>query len=404
MDYTQTIEFLFNQFPAYQKHGGSAFKPGLERVIALSELIGNPHQKFKSIHLAGTNGKGSCSHMLASIIQEAGYKVGLFTSPHLKDFRERIKINGIEVGEEYVVDFVAQFKEEAKTIEPSFFEYTTILAFKYFAEQKVDIAIIETGLGGRLDCSNIITPEVSVITNIGLDHQQFLGDTLPEIAGEKAGIIKPETPVVIGRKQGETVSVFDYVSHQNNSEVTWSENELVNYELDLKGYYQKENAKTVLATIKELISQGWNISDQHIKAGFGNTIQNTGLKGRWQELKSSPKVICDTGHNVDGVKIIADQIEDQKFEKLHIVWGMVDDKDLDTILNLLPKIGFFYWCAPNIGRALDVDTLAKAGAENECMGIAYSSVEEAKKAALENAGPNDFVFIGGSTFVVAEAL
>ncbi len=404
MDYKQTIEFLFNQFPAYQKHGGSAFKPGLERVIALSELAGNPHQKFKSIHLAGTNGKGSCSHMLASILQEAGYKVGLFTSPHLKDFRERIKINGIEVNEEYVVDFVAQFKEEAKTIEPSFFEYTTILAFKYFAEQKVDIAIIETGLGGRLDCSNIITPEVSVITNIGLDHQQFLGDTLPDIAGEKAGIIKPETPVIIGRKQGETVSVFDYVSHQNNSEVTWSENEVVNYELDLKGYYQKENAKTVLATIKELIGQGWNISDKHIQAGFGNTIKNTGLKGRWQQLQSSPKVICDTGHNVDGVKIIADQIEDQEFEKLHIVWGMVDDKDLDTILNLLPKIGFFYWCAPNIGRALNVDKLAKAGAENECMGIAYNSVEEAKKAALENAGLNDFVFIGGSTFVVAEAL
>ena len=404
MDYTQTIDFLFNQFPAYQKHGGSAFKPGLERVNALAELAGNPHKKFKCIHLAGTNGKGSCSHMLASILQEAGYNVGLFTSPHLKDFRERIKINGKEIPEGYVVDFVAEFKEAGKAIEPSFFEYTTILAFKYFAESDVDIAIIETGLGGRLDCSNIITPEVSVITNIGLDHQKFLGETLPEIAGEKAGIIKPEIPVVIGRKQGETVSVFDYVAFQNKSKVIWAEDFSANYELDLKGYYQKENAKTVLTTIKELISQGWDISEEKISDGFSNTIKNTGLKGRWQELQSAPKVICDTGHNIDGVRIIADQIEDQQYEKLHIVWGMVDDKDIETILNLLPKVGFFYWCAPKIGRALDVNKLAKIGADNECMGISYNSVEEAKNAALANAGENDFVFIGGSTFVVAEVL
>lgn len=404
MNYNQTIEFLFNQFPAYQKHGGSAFKPGLERVLAMSELADNPHNKFKSIHLAGTNGKGSCSHMLASILKEAGYKVGLFTSPHLKDFRERIKINGEEISKDYVIDFVAQFKKEAKAIDPSFFEYTTIMAFKYFAEQKVDIAIIETGLGGRLDCSNIVTPEISVITNIGLDHQQFLGDTITEIAGEKAGIIKPAVPVVVGRRQGETVTVFDYFAHQNKTSITWAENFDIDFSLDLKGYYQKENAKTVYATIQELIAQGWNITETHIKNGFENTIGNTGLQGRWQQIQSSPKVICDTGHNVDGIRIIADQIEDQKFEKLHIVWGMVDDKDLETILGLLPKIGFFYWCAPKIGRALNVNKLAEAGIELDCIGKVYPSVEAAKTAALENAGENDFVFIGGSTFVVAEAL
>ncbi|MDA9328782.1 bifunctional folylpolyglutamate synthase/dihydrofolate synthase [Flavobacteriales bacterium] len=404
MNYEQTIDFLFTQFPAYQKHGGSAFKPGLERVLQLSELADNPHQKFKSIHLAGTNGKGSCSHMLASILQEAGYKVGLFTSPHLKDFRERIKLNGQEIDKQYVIDFVKEFKSEAEAIEPSFFEYTTIMAFKYFAEQKVDIAIIETGLGGRLDCSNIILPKVSVITNIGLDHVQFLGDNLPAIAGEKAGIIKPNTPVVIGRKQGETITVFDYCALQNKAEIIWAEEIECNYELDLKGYYQKENAKTVYATIKELAKQGWNISEENIASGFLNTVKNTSLQGRWQILQTSPTVICDTGHNIDGVRIIASQIEDLQFEKLHIVWGMVDDKDIETILNLLPKVGFFYWCSPDIGRALDVKKLMKTGAENNCMGLSYLSVKEAKKAAIANAKENDLVFIGGSTFVVAEAI
>lgn len=404
MNYQETIDFLFLQFPAYQKHGGRAFKPGLERVLELSNLAGDPHKKFKSIHLAGTNGKGSCSHMLASILQEAGYKVGLFTSPHLKDFRERIKINGNEIPKDEVIDFVKGFQTQAEAIQPSFFEYTTIMAFEYFAQESVDIAIIETGLGGRLDCSNIITPEVSTITNIGLDHVQFLGDTLAEIAGEKAGIIKPGIPVVIGRKQGETVTVFDYVSIQNKSELIWAEELEFNYELDLKGYYQKENGKTVLATINQLKKQNWKIPEEAIKAGFGNTIQNTGLLGRWQTLQNSPKVICDTGHNVDGVKIISNQIENLNFNKLHIVWGMVDDKDVDTILNLLPKVGFFYWCSPKVARALDVNKLMKAGAENDCMGIVYSSVDEAKSAAIKNASPDDLVFIGGSTFVVAEAL
>lgn len=404
MNYQETIDFLYTQFPAYQKHGLKAFKPGLERVLKLSDLAGNPHQKFKSIHLAGTNGKGSCSHMLASILQEAGFKVGLFTSPHLLDFRERIKINGIEISQQKVIEFVERFKNEAKLIEPSFFEYTTIMAFEQFANQRVDIAIIETGLGGRLDCSNIITPEVSVITNIGIDHQQFLGETLTEIAGEKAGIMKPNIPTVIGRKQEETVSVFDYVSHQNKSELIWSEDNEVRFKLDLKGYYQKENSKTVYSTIATLIKQGWHITEDHISSGFLNTVKNTGLKGRWQTLQESPKVICDTGHNIDGVKIIAEQIEDLVFDKLHIVWGMVDDKDIETILNLLPKVGFFYWCSPQIERALDVTVLAKYGAKNDCIGITYSSVEEAYQAALDKSMANDLVFIGGSTFVVAEVL
>lgn len=402
MNYEETIDFLFTQFPAYQKHGGSAFKPGLKRVLQLSNLADNPHQKFKSIHLAGTNGKGSCSHMLASILQEAGYKVGLFTSPHLKDFRERIKINGLEIEKQYVIDFVEEFKAEA--IEPSFFEYTTIMAFKYFAEQEVDIAIIETGLGGRLDCSNIINPVVSVITNIGLDHVQFLGDSLPEIAGEKAGIIKPNTPVVIGRKQGETITIFDFIALQNKAEIIWAEETECNYKLDLAGYYQKENSKTVYATIKELVKQGWNISERNIASGFLSTVNNTDLKGRWQILQQSPQIICDTGHNIDGVRIIANQIEDLQYERLHIVWGMVDDKDIEAILNLLPKVGFFYWCSPNIGRALDVKKLMEAGLENDCIGLAYSSVQEAKKAAIDSAKENDLIFIGGSTFVVAEVI
>ena len=402
MNYEETIDFLFTQFPAYQKHGGSAFNPGLERVLQLSNLADNPHQKFKSIHLAGTNGKGSCSHMLASILQEAGYKVGLFTSPHLKDFRERIKINGLEIEKRYVIDFVEEFKAEA--IEPSFFEYTTIMAFKYFAEQEVDIAIIETGLGGRLDCSNIINPVVSVITNIGLDHVQFLGDSLPEIAGEKAGIIKPNTPVVIGRKQGETITIFDFVALQNKAEIIWAEETECNYKLDLAGYYQKENSKTVYATIKELVKQGWNISEHNIASGFVSTVNNTDLKGRWQILQQSPQIICDTGHNIDGVRIIANQIEDLQYERLHIVWGMVDDKDIEAILNLLPKVGFFYWCSPNIGRALDVKKLMEAGLKNDCIGLAYASVQEAKKAAIDSAKENDLIFIGGSTFVVAEVI
>tara|TARA_B100000401_G_scaffold427949_1_gene360029 strand:- start:2513 stop:3727 length:1215 start_codon:yes stop_codon:yes gene_type:complete len=404
LNYQETINFLFTQFPSYQKEGESAFKPGLERILKLSELANNPHKKFKSIHIAGTNGKGSCSHMLASILQESGYKVGLFTSPHLKDFRERIKINGIEITEQYVIDFVHKFKSKAESIQPSFFEYTTIMAFEYFTSQKVDIAIIETGLGGRLDCSNIIIPEISMITNIGLDHQQFLGETLTEIASEKAGIIKPNVPVVIGKKQGETVSVFDFFAHKNNAELIYAENTYINYKLDLKGYCQKENSKTVLTTIKKLQNKGWEIPENAIKKGFNKTVKNTGLIGRWNTLQKNPKVICDTGHNEDGIKLIVQQLEDETYENLHIVWGMVKDKKTSKILNLLPKNAKYYWCSPKIERALTTKELEANAFDLKLEGKTYDSVLEAKENAIKSGGKNDLVFIGGSTFVVAEAL
>ena len=404
MNYQDTINFLFTQFPSYQKKGESAFKPGLERILKLSELANNPHKKFKSIHIAGTNGKGSCSHMLASIFQEAGYKVGLFTSPHLKDFRERIKINGTEITEQNVIDFVDRFKNKANSIQPSFFEYTTIMAFEHFASQKVDIAIIETGLGGRLDCSNIIIPEISVITNIGLDHQKFLGETLTEIAGEKAGIIKSGVPVVIGKKQGETVSVFDFFAQQKKTELIYAENTDVNYELDLKGYCQKENSKTVLTTIKKLQNEGWEIEENAIKNGFNKTIKNTGLIGRWNTLQENPKVICDTGHNEDGIKLIVQQLADERFENLHIVWGMVNDKDVTEILKLLPKNAKYYWCSPKIERALTISELETNAFDLKLRGKTHASVLEAKAKAIEQADLKDLIFIGGSTFVVAEAL
>ena len=404
MNYKKTIDFLFTQFPSYQKEGGNAFKPGLDRILKMSELAENPHEKFKSIHIAGTNGKGSCSHMIASILQESGYKVGLFTSPHLKDFRERIKINGIEITEQNVIDFVHRFKHKAESIKPSFFEYTTIMAFEYFANQKIDIAIIETGLGGRLDCSNIITPEISVITNIGLDHQQFLGNTIAEIASQKAGIIKPSIPVIIGRKQGETISVFDFFANQNKSNLIYAENLTVEYDLDLKGYCQIENSKTVLCTIKNLQKQGWNIPEKAIKTGFKNTEKNTGILGRWTTIQVNPKVICDTGHNEDGVKLIVQQLKDEKYENIHIVWGMVNDKDISKILNQLPKNAKYYWCSPKNQRALDPKKLASEALTIKLNGDCFKSVLEAKLKALEQAAIGDLIFIGGSTFVVAEAL
>ena len=404
MNYQDTVDFLFTQFSSYQNKGESAFKPGLERILKLSELANNPHKKFKSIHIAGTNGKGSCSHMLSSILQEAGYKVGLFTSPHLIDFRERIKINGIKIPKKNIIDFVHKLKNKAESIQPSFFEYTTIMAFEYFASQKVDIAVIETGLGGRLDCSNIIIPEISVITNIGLDHQKLLGETLTEIAGEKAGIIKYGVPVVIGKKQAETVSVFDFFAQQNKTELIYAENTNVNYKLDLKGYCQKENSKTVLTTIKKLQNGGWKIQENAIKNGFNKTVKNTGLIGRWNILQQNPKVICDTGHNEDGIKLIVQQLADEIFENLHIVWGMVNDKDSTEILKLLPKNAKYYWCSPKTERALATNELEARAFDLRLKGKTHASVLEAKEDAIKSGGKNDLVFIGGSTFVVAEAL
>lgn len=403
MNYQATIDFLFSQFPVYQKDGGSAYKPGLERIFELSALAANPHEKIKTIHLAGTNGKGSTSHMLASILQEAGYKVGLFTSPHLIDFRERIKINGEVIPEQNVIDFVETFKSVAKDIQPSFFEYTTVMAFDYFSKEQVDIAIIETGLGGRLDCSNIITPEVSVITNIGLDHVQFLGTTLGEIAKEKAGIIKPNVPVVVGRKQGETVTVFDYFAHQNQTKITWSENISEEFECDLKGDYQKENIQTAVATIQTLNSN-WEVSKLAIQEGLKSVVKNTQLRGRWEELQSDPRVICDTGHNEDGVRFNVNQLANLNYSQLHIVWGMVDDKDVEVILKMLPNEAQYYWCKAKIGRALKPEELQSIGETLGLKGGVYASVEAAMKSALSHASQEDLVFIGGSTFVVADAL
>ncbi|MBI34140.1 MAG: tetrahydrofolate synthase [Flavobacteriales bacterium] len=404
MNYKKTTDFLFKQFPAFQKKGESAYKPGLDRVSKLSKLVANPHKKFKSIHIAGTNGKGSCSHMMASIMQEAGYKVGLFTSPHLKDFRERIKINGIEIPEQKVIDFVSRLKHKTTSIKPSFFEYTTIMAFEYFADQKVDIAIIETGLGGRLDCSNIIKPEISIITNIGFDHQQFLGNTLTKIAKEKAGIIKTNTPVVIGRRQHETIDVFNFFSRKKQSKIIWADEVNCNFKLDLLGSYQKENSRTVFAAINELKNQGWEISTNTIKSGFEKSIQNTGIKGRWDILQETPKVICDTGHNEDGVNQIVRQLNDLNFNQLHIVWGMTNDKDISKILTLLPEKANYYWCSPKIERALKTDDLEINATKFKLKGKKYDSVKKALNKAILNASDEDLIFIGGSTFVVAEAL
>tara|TARA_B100001173_G_scaffold288367_1_gene277466 strand:+ start:576 stop:1790 length:1215 start_codon:yes stop_codon:yes gene_type:complete len=404
LNYQKTLEFLFNQFPSYQIKGGDAFKPGLNRILKLSKLVNNPHENFKSIHIAGTNGKGSCSHMIASILQESGYKVGLFTSPHLKDFRERIKINGVEIPEQNVIDFVEKFSNKAESIQPSFFEYTTIMAFQYFVNEKVDIAVIETGLGGRLDCSNIITPEISVITNIGLDHQQFLGETLAEIAREKAGIIKHRVPVIIGRKQGETCSVFDFFAHQKKTKLSYSESINAIYALDLKGNYQIENSKTVLCTIRNLQQQGWQIPEEAINIGFQNTIKNTGLMGRWTTLQVKPRVICDTGHNEDGVKLIVKQLNNENHENLHIIWGMSNDKDVLKILNHLPKNATYYWCSPNNDRALDTKKLASEALKINLHGECFISVLAAKEKAIQQAKCEDLIFIGGSTFVVAEII
>lgn len=404
MNYKETVDFLFNQFPAFQKDGSSAYKPGLSRILELSDMVGNPHQGLRCVHLAGTNGKGSTSHLLASVLQEAGYKVGLFTSPHLIDFRERIKINGKEIPEEEVVKFVGEFSEKAQAIQPSFFEYTTVMAFDYFKKQLVDIAIIETGLGGRLDCSNIVLPEVSVITNIGMDHVQFLGNTLTDIAKEKAGIIKGGVPVVVGRKQGETVTVFDYFAHQMKTSVTWAEEVNQPFETDLKGIYQLENSKTALATIYQLQLKGWKIKEEHIKAGFINTVRNTGLRGRWQQIGEQPKIICDTGHNEDGIQQVTKQLTSERYDRLHIVWGMVNDKDASKILRFLPKDASYYWCSPKNNRALNVEVLSKYAESHQLNGQEYSSVEEAFRAAKLRAGVDDFIYVGGSTFVVAEVV
>ena len=404
MNYKETINWMFIQLPMYQLQGASAYKKDLTNACLLSNHLGNPEKNLKCIHVAGTNGKGSTSHMLASIFQEAGYNVGLYTSPHLKDFRERIKISGVEISEDFVCDFINTNKAFFEANEMSFFEMTVGLALDYFAKEKVDIAIIEVGMGGRLDATNIITPLVSVITNIGLDHTQFLGNTLEAIAYEKAGIIKPGIPVVIGEYTPETKPVFLAKAKETRSEIYFASDLIPEtYPSDLIGDYQAHNKKTVVQTISILNSQRtFKISEANIKSGLLKVVKNTGLEGRWQQLGEFPKIICDTAHNKNGLEIVMKQIQKEKFDTLHIVLGVVNDKDLNEILPLFPTDAIYYFCKPNIPRGLDAAILQEEARKNDLLGDTHPSVADAYNKALQTATISDFIYIGGSTFVVAE--
>ena len=401
---------MFNQLPIYQLQGASAYKADLTNSILLSNYLGKPENDLKFIHVAGTNGKGSTSHLLASVLKEAGYKVGLYTSPHLKDFRERIKIIIPEVSGEITEEFVCEFIEKHidffKSNELSFFEMTVGLAFEYFKKEKIDIAIIEVGLGGRLDSTNIITPLISVITNIGKDHVQLLGNTLEAIANEKAGIIKKDIPVVIGEYIAETKPVFLAKANEMESEIYFASETISDvYPSDLKGNYQISNKKTAIQTLRIVNSiPGFEVSEAAIKKGFLNVVKNTGLQGRWQQLNSAPKTICDTAHNQHGLEIVINQIKTEQFDTLHFVFGVVNDKDLDEILPLFPKNAIYYFCKPNMPRGLDAKILEQKSQEFGLTGKVYNSVSEAYTSAKENAVVTDFIYIGGSNFVVAEIL
>jgi dihydrofolate synthase / folylpolyglutamate synthase len=398
MTYQETLDWM----PMYQRQGETAFKKELTNIVEFTKELNYPEKKFKSIHVGGTNGKGSTSHMIASILQESGYKVGLYTSPHLKSFTERIRINGEEISQDFVVDFIEKNQSFLDKQKLSFFEMTVGMAFDYFALEKVDIAIIEVGLGGRLDSTNIITPEVSVITNIGLDHTQFLGETLPEIAFEKAGIIKEGIPVVIGERQKEIENVFINKAAQCNSEIVFASDESKNFKTDLLGDYQKHNTKSAVLAIKKL--KNFIINENHIIDGLLNVVKNTNLMGRWQILQENPKVVCDTAHNTEGLTLTMDQLKKESYENLHIVLGVVSDKKLEDVLPLLPKNAHYYFCKPNIPRGMPVEELANKAKEYDLNGEVFGSVNEAYKTSLIKSSNNDFIYIGGSTFVVAEIL
>jgi dihydrofolate synthase/folylpolyglutamate synthase len=427
MNYQQTLDYLYLKLPMFTKVGISAFNKNLNNTIAFCEVLENPQHKFKSIHIGGTNGKGSTSHMIAAILQTAGYKTGLYTSPHLKDFRERIKINGEMISEDDVVSFVEQYQEAIEEISPSFFEATVGMAFHYFAQNKVDIAVIEVGLGGRLDSTNIISPEVSVITNIGLDHVNILGNTLQQIAVEKAGIIKPNTPIVIGEYLPETQNIFLEKAEKEKAKIVFAEdiykidskinrtsttlgikitdqNKDLDLELDLNGTYQLKNIKAVLEAVKILNDKGFFITDKHIKTALKQVKTLTGFMGRWQTLQVTPLVICDTGHNEYGIKEVIKNINLTPHKKLHIVFGMVKDKDITKVLELMPKNATYYFCAPEIPRAKEVEDLAREAEQTGLKGKAYASVKEALSKAVDTASSEDLIFVGGSTFVVAEVV
>ena len=434
MDYAQTIKYLYEQLPVFTRVGASAYKEDLTNTIELCKRLGDPQHKFKSVHVGGTNGKGSTSHMLAAILQVAGYKTGLYTSPHLVDFRERIRINGQMISQQQVIDFVAKHQKDFEDIKPSFFEMTVGLAFDIFAKEKVDIAIIEVGLGGRLDSTNIITPLLSVITNIGWDHMNILGDTLQLIAGEKAGIIKQGIPVIIGEYQPEVADIFlrkaakeetelVFASDEYDSEVFSQKSEARTAEyldlnihkkdsglkafdlrLDLPGSYQLKNIKTVLSAVQELRRQGFTITNEHLQTALRQIKTLTGLHGRWEVLSTDPLTICDTGHNPEGIKEVLKNIATTQFEHLHFVIGMVNDKDISKVLNMLPVDATYYFCRPDIPRGLEAETLKLKAESIGLQGEVYPTVKAALLSAQKNAGKNDLVFVGGSTFVVAEVV
>lgn len=394
---------MFAQLPMYQEKGKKAFNSKLDGILALSDFLGNPHRCFKSIHVAGTNGKGSSSHMLASVLQEAGYKVGLYTSPHLKDFRERIRINGTPIGENFVVDFIAEHRWFIAANKFSFFEMTVGMAFDYFAKEKVDIAVIEVGLGGRLDSTNIITPEIALITNIGFDHMDILGDTLDKIAFEKAGVIKQNIPVVVSEYQPEIAWVFKKIAKEKSAELSFASRlDFPPYTTSLLGDYQRRNIKGVSETLNRL--PGFVVKPEDIRNGLTHVNRNTGLQGRWQILKENPRVICDTAHNKEGLVLALGQLLQERFERLHLVLGFVKEKDLDTILPLFPKKATYYFCRPNIPRGLDAQILADRARKFDLIGKVYHSVSEAYNAVNESASKEDVIFIGGSNFTVAEVL
>ena len=405
MDYDKALEFLFKQLPMYQRVGKQAFKKDLSNTLALCKILNQPQDKFKSVHIAGTNGKGSVSHMLAAIFQTAGYKTALYTSPHLKDFRERIKVNGKMISKEKVIRFIESYQSKFSEIKPSFFEWTVASAFKHFEEENVDIAIIETGLGGRLDSTNVIKPELSIITNIGLDHTEFLGTDLASIAKEKAGIIKVNTPVVIGNSS--TVrKVFEEKANSTKSKIYFAEDFEYDFKLnsDLKGYYQEENINTTTLSWFMLRKLGWKISFPQLEFGINNVTAITGLQGRWQILKNSPKVVADTAHNHEGFKYILKQLSEEKYSKLHMVLGFVKEKSIEELLKEFPKEATYYFCQADIPRAMDKNFLLESAKNVGLKGKTYNSVKDAYSNALNSASAEDFIYIGGSNFVVAEIL
>jgi dihydrofolate synthase/folylpolyglutamate synthase len=428
MNYQETIDYLFARLPMFSRIGAAAFKKDLVNIQKLCDFLGDPYKKFKSIHIAGTNGKGSVSHMLAAILQTAGYKTGLYTSPHLKDFRERIKIDGEMVIEDFIIDFTERIKTVSEAIEPSFFEITVAMAFEYFAQQKVDIAVIETGLGGRFDSTNIITPELSVITNIGWDHMNILGDSLEKIAFEKAGIIKQNVAVIVGEVLPETETVFNEVTNERNAVLSiapenrqainwyWEKHELVVevaqqnrtdhqlYHLDLPGIYQTKNLITVLETCVQLQQKGWDIEERHIRTGLQNAKKITGLHGRWDVIHQQPLIILDVAHNQDGIKMLMEQVEVTDHDHLHIVLGVVKDKEVETILALFPKLADYYFTQADIPRALDARILKEKATAAGLRGEIYPGVNEAIKAALAKASRKDMILVCGSVFLVGEVI